>query len=99
MTRPPPKSTLFPHTMLSQSPRSPPPIVSKRGSSRTPSSQQPPTAPQQEDQFTVPCRRFLPNAVVYGQPIRGPTRRGVPRQRSEERRVGKECRSRWSPYH
>src|SRR2546430_14935687 len=23
----------------------------------------------------------------------------VPRARSEERRVGKECRSRWSPYH
>src|SRR3989441_12874686 len=23
----------------------------------------------------------------------------VPAQRSEERRVGKECRSRWSPYH
>ena len=23
----------------------------------------------------------------------------VPRSRSEERRVGKECRSRWSPYH
>ena len=23
----------------------------------------------------------------------------VPEQRSEERRVGKECRSRWSPYH
>ncbi len=22
-----------------------------------------------------------------------------PQQRSEERRVGKECRSRWSPYH
>ena len=22
-----------------------------------------------------------------------------PRARSEERRVGKECRSRWSPYH
>src|SRR2546430_5409582 len=28
------------------------------------------------------------------------TRRGVERvSRSEERRVGKECRSRWSPYH
>src|SRR5258707_353543 len=27
----------------------------------------------------------------------GPARRGV--GRSEERRVGKECRSRWSPYH
>ena len=24
---------------------------------------------------------------------------GVPKGRSEERRVGKECRSRWSPYH
>src|SRR2546430_15146270 len=24
---------------------------------------------------------------------------GVQNQRSEERRVGKECRSRWSPYH
>ena len=24
---------------------------------------------------------------------------GFCRQRSEERRVGKECRSRWSPYH
>ena len=24
---------------------------------------------------------------------------GVPGPRSEERRVGKECRSRWSPYH
>src|SRR2546430_10803367 len=23
----------------------------------------------------------------------------LPRERSEERRVGKECRSRWSPYH
>ena len=24
---------------------------------------------------------------------------GTPGTRSEERRVGKECRSRWSPYH
>ena len=24
---------------------------------------------------------------------------GVVKERSEERRVGKECRSRWSPYH
>ena len=24
---------------------------------------------------------------------------GINRSRSEERRVGKECRSRWSPYH
>ena len=26
-------------------------------------------------------------------------RKGVTPRRSEERRVGKECRSRWSPYH
>src|SRR2546429_2343048 len=26
-------------------------------------------------------------------------RSGISTQRSEERRVGKECRSRWSPYH
>src|SRR5690554_8195352 len=25
--------------------------------------------------------------------------RHIPNERSEERRVGKECRSRWSPYH
>src|SRR2546421_6943814 len=29
----------------------------------------------------------------------GSTRARPPRLRSEERRVGKECRSRWSPYH
>ena len=29
----------------------------------------------------------------------GPGRSHMPRSRSEERRVGKECRSRWSPYH
>src|SRR2546426_3542375 len=28
-----------------------------------------------------------------------PTKRGARTMRSEERRVGKECRSRWSPYH
>ena len=27
------------------------------------------------------------------------TRKGMRQNRSEERRVGKECRSRWSPYH
>ena len=26
-------------------------------------------------------------------------KRPTPEERSEERRVGKECRSRWSPYH
>src|SRR5688572_23748833 len=32
-------------------------------------------------------------------PVGGDGRRAAARPRSEERRVGKECRSRWSPYH
>src|SRR3712207_9524629 len=41
-------------------------------------------------------------ALVIGDtalPKKGALSVGVARQRSEERRVGKECRSRWSPYH
>src|SRR3712207_8532603 len=36
-------------------------------------------------------------ALAHGDGRDGLSPRGVPR--SEERRVGKECRSRWSPYH
>src|SRR5689334_24701037 len=37
---------------------------------------------------------------IEGVPRLTPTSSGsAARQRSEERRVGKECRSRWSPYH
>ena len=38
----------------------------------------------------------MPSPVVYTAP---PTTSARPTTRSEERRVGKECRSRWSPYH
>src|SRR2546429_3097400 len=43
-------------------------------------------------------------AVAGGEPQLKRAVRGEPRElgvlvRSEERRVGKECRSRWSPYH
>jgi len=37
--------------------------------------------------------------IRAGDMIRVSTRRGSVELRSEERRVGKECRSRWSPYH
>src|SRR2546426_10370330 len=40
----------------------------------------------------------LASAVVR-RGIRRPPEPGGDRERSEERRVGKECRSRWSPYH
>src|SRR3989441_13246080 len=36
---------------------------------------------------------------VKGDRSRGPSEQEHPDYRSEERRVGKECRSRWSPYH
>ena len=41
-------------------------------------------------------------AAVISEPINDPyggERFGLKLERSEERRVGKECRSRWSPYH
>ena len=52
------------------------------------------------------ARQFLAGALVkeaMDAPLpwtyRGPLRYGTDPIRSEERRVGKECRSRWSPYH
>ena len=36
------------------------------------------------------------DVVVLDADLAGATKTGM---RSEERRVGKECRSRWSPYH
>ena len=36
-------------------------------------------------------QRFIGRGIIIFQ--------NFPKSRSEERRVGKECRSRWSPYH
>src|SRR2546421_5144938 len=51
---------------------------------------------------SVPCLTLTP-CVVSSQclklPISWLERRTCSLRRSEERRVGKECRSRWSPYH
>src|SRR3712207_9173427 len=38
-------------------------------------------------------------SAVGGEPTPAPESTRVLSERSEERRVGKECRSRWSPYH
>src|SRR2546425_12189130 len=47
----------------------------------------------------LPAKR-LPGVVGSPRPARGGAAAVAPgRLRSEERRVGKECRSRWSPYH
>src|SRR5437016_14525489 len=44
-----------------------------------------------------PGARFTPSPPDFQGPARA--HRTPPEPRSEERRVGKECRSRWSPYH
>ena len=36
---------------------------------------------------------------INSNPLNSKTNIDVKKNRSEERRVGKECRSRWSPYH
>ena len=44
---------------------------------------------------------IVPSApmVIKNDPTLMFTNAGMNAERSEERRVGKECRSRWSPYH
>ena len=44
-----------------------------------------------ERAFDIYSRLLKENIIFLGTPIDD--------NRSEERRVGKECRSRWSPYH
>ena len=43
--------------------------------------------------------KIMERAREKGEPIEALTQRMIEAFRSEERRVGKECRSRWSPYH
>src|SRR2546430_2321416 len=48
-----------------------------------------------KDKFAKEMDRLGPEEGMEGIALHHP----VGRRRSEERRVGKECRSRWSPYH
>src|SRR3712207_9270196 len=106
MIRRPPRSTLFPYTTLFRSEE--PSLAVRNNGGRAPSAAPAPEGrreallvlsfggPEGHDDVLP----FLENVT------RG---RGIPRERleevaehyhrSEERRVGKECRSRWSPYH
>src|SRR5256885_15378086 len=88
MIRRPPRSTLFPYTTLFRS------AGLAKGTGRRP-------------RAAEPARRRHrpgPSAGRLGHPPddHHAARAGGQRRalwRSEERRVGKECRSRWSPYH
>mgnify|MGYP002525953425 CR=1 FL=1 len=46
-----------------------------------------------------PFNTVVPSAVDVATALDTPTEPFALFERSEERRVGKECRSRWSPYH
>src|SRR3989454_12804892 len=104
MIRRPPRSTLFPYTTLFRSPQA---LAHGHeaehrlahvadgdhlvpvGDDREPAHRPHPTAVGRGGEA---------ERVVRWQPLRGvEAAAGV--ARSEERRVGKECRSRWSPYH
>src|SRR3712207_9596327 len=98
MIRRPPRSTLFPYTTLSRSAR-------LRGVRTLGYAHE--LAERLKADLKHPMRRFSrgnkqkigliqamfhkPPLLILDEPTGG--------LRSEERRVGKECRSRWSPYH
>src|SRR2546427_11058284 len=105
MIRRPPRSTLFPYTTLFRSERG-------VGHVGEPLLGQPHVGQAarellQED-LHLHARQVLAHALVRaiaeGQVVAGVVavdveEVGIGEMRSEERRVGKECRSRWSPYH
>src|SRR5258708_35408936 len=114
MIRRPPRSTLFPYTTLSRSLQNPTAItlaedrrqeiasIAKRCHVRI----------VEDDPYWLladapppPIARFAPEQVYYISTLSKCLTPGLRvafvllPDRSEERRVGKECRSRWSPYH
>src|SRR5256886_16335063 len=97
MIRRPPRSTLFPYTTLFRSrwmAEGDPGQdilsmdVARFGAFATPKY----TSLKVPENYSRRFRLAYPNEEL-------PAARPVRRSRSEERRVGKECRSRWSPYH
>src|SRR3712207_7291506 len=59
----------------------------------------PPRHSDKDPVLLVPRRLATSLWTGPGGPCRGRPSAPAAAQRSEERRVGKECRSRWSPYH
>src|SRR5258708_32509737 len=100
MIRRPPRSTLFPYTTLFRSLL----MDSSDGTGRIDLQ----GLPAGQDIFYRVVLEDFASANVRSPAVQGhfrtPLAAGMPatrplRLRSEERRVGEECRSRWSPYH
>src|SRR2546429_9656469 len=97
MIRRPPRSTLFPYTTLFRSSCSAPGHCAEGGLRLAPSRPETPDETYGDSPWLLLLD--LRGGVTVGK-MRG--QRDwfqCNRIRSEERRVGKECRSRWSPYH
>ena len=100
MIRRPPRSTLFPYTTLFRSNAS---FHGRTLATITATGQ-----PKYQKNFAplVPGFHYVPyneidalEAAIASLNANGPRVAAILLERSEERRVGKECRSRWSPYH
>src|SRR3712207_9158698 len=101
MIRRPPRSTLFPYTTLFRS-RYPNLLVNGAGGIAVGMATNMP--PHNLGEVIDGCLAFIDNPGISAEElieiIPGPDfPTGALILRSEERRVGKECRSRWSPYH
>src|SRR2546422_9597899 len=103
MIRRPPRSTLFPYTTLFRSQAEVADRVAAAPGSKTYGALSIGVQAlcQVERLLTVRAGAFRPrprvdSALLRLTPLAQPL---VAPERSEERRVGKECRSRWSPYH
>src|SRR5256885_15347711 len=98
MIRRPPRSTLFPYTTLFRSHAGQQQVVvwcaimSLLFTRRVP-----PCQPYVRVVDSDRADRLVTGHAAY--PFASPAPPSPPVSRSEERRVGKECRSRWSPYH
>src|SRR3712207_9313840 len=98
MIRRPPRSTLFPYTTLFRS------VFVEHGAAdvgivgKDVLEEQRPNVMELRDLGTGACRMILAAPESRAEEVQ----RAISHAevvRSEERRVGKECRSRWSPYH
>src|SRR2546422_9248164 len=102
MIRRPPRSTLFPYTTLfrslifAQTATVAVSVLFVVTTLRPEWLGRPGSGPQVVELHQATPSSSLPaRAASYSDAVR----KAVPSVRSEERRVGKECRSRWSPYH
>src|SRR3712207_9451962 len=112
MIRRPPRSTLFPYTTLFRSRELDALRLTGKAALGGRGGPQPPRNPGPQLRLVVALRRpprhapRLLRPALRSSALRAFGRRSSVAQeshgyllRSEERRVGKECRSRWSPYH